>query len=228
MLRGTPSAMESVEQTREAVRADVGAGYPPAPWELYGQAQMHLLSVPAKRLGALPAGFRPLSIGRQGLVVAGWVSYERGSVLSYGELFAAPVGFVGGRPGATVTHMWVDSEASMRGGRELWGYPKELARFDLRIGPGGSAAAADGRGEIARGDFRPSGRRLALPLNTRAGTFQPLGGHLQPIRAIFRGTLLLGSGTFEPAEDGPLGHLHGARRLLSFGLRDFHFTFGIG
>jgi hypothetical protein len=188
---------------------------------------MHLLSVPADRLPALPAGFRPLMIAGRTLVIAGWIRYEGGSVLRYSELFAAPIGLVDRRPAATVTHMWVDSEASLAGGRELWGYPKQLARFQLEITPDGRAQATDDRGAIASGHFNTSWR-VPLRLRTRGGTQQPLGGRLRGVRALFRGTPVLGAGSFTPAPDGPLGHLSSARRLLSFGLSDFHFTFGLG
>lgn len=219
-------AMESVEQSAESRGRAQEVAYPPAPWELYGQAQLHLLVVAARLLPALPTGFRPLTIAGHVPVIAGWIRYEGGSVLRYGELLAAPVGIVDRRLTATVTHMWVDSEASRRGGRELWGYPKELADFQLEIAPDGTARTNDAGGPIAAGHFR---QLVSSPvrLSGRGGTMQPQGGRLRHVPAIFRGTPALGSGSFEAAPGGPLAHLASARRLLSFGLRDFHFTFGL-
>lgn len=205
-----------------------GDPYPPAPWELYGDAQVHLLAVRTARLEGVPQGFQPLSLGGYTPVIAGAINYTGGSVLRYSELLVAVVGLVGGHrpPTATVTHMWVDSEASRRGGKELWGYPKEIARFEGAFDPGGKAVASDGKGELATVEFKPW---LALPLcpRWRGGTVQPLGGELRAVRARMAGRPVLGRGRFRPAPSGPLAFLGGARILLSLGLKDFHFTFGI-
>jgi len=202
--------------------------YPPAPWQLYGDAQVHLLLCRRDRLERVPEGFRPLAIGGYTPVLAGFINYSGGSVLRYAELYVAVVGHVPGRrwPTATVTHMWVDSEASRQGGRELWGYPKELAQFELAISPTGAARAYDAKGGIATASLGPA---IALPLRLsgNGGTYQPLGGRLQPVRARMSGRPVIGLGRFTPAAESPLGFLVGARRLLSAGLKQFHFTFGI-
>ncbi len=57
--------------------------------------------------------------------------YGAGSTLEYSELIV--VGGVvrqGTSVGAWITHIYVDSEASVAGGREIWGLPKQLATFD--------------------------------------------------------------------------------------------------
>jgi hypothetical protein len=200
--------------------------YPPPPWHLRGQAHGHLFAVARSELPATPTAFKPLIIAGRGLVVAGWVDYQSGSVLSYGELFVAVVGWRGRRLSATVTHMFVDSSASRAGGRELWGYPKELAEFDLHITPAGRAAARDDRGELARGSYRPW---LTFPVRIKAagGTVQPLDGVLTYIQAIFDGKLSLGGGNFTAPPQSSLAFLSGARRLAGFGLADFEFTFGL-
>jgi hypothetical protein len=206
----------------------IGAPYPPAPWRLRGQAYFHVMLLPAERLPATPDGFRPLIKAGRGVVIAGWVDYQGGSILRYGELLVAVVGHASRGLTATVTHMWVDSPASRAGGRELWGYPKELADFDLRIGPSGTASARLARGgpELARGTFHAT---IGLPMRVtvNGGTVQPLGGELIDVRAAFKSRPTLGRGTFNPAPDGPLAFLAGARTLVSLGLRDFHFTFGL-
>ncbi|HLI33223.1 MAG TPA: acetoacetate decarboxylase family protein [Solirubrobacteraceae bacterium] len=201
--------------------------YPPAPWELFGQAQVHLLALPAARLQRVPDGFAPLLLGGSALVAAGFIDYQRSSMVRYGELFAAVVGRIEGtgRVTSTVTHMWVDSDVSRRGGRELWGYPKELASLRLAIDPGGSASAADTAGQIASAQMRPL---LVSPLRIsfNGGTAQPLHGALRPVRARMRGRPVIGAGSFAADRDGPLGFLTDARHIIAFGLRDFHFTFG--
>jgi hypothetical protein len=202
-------------------------GYPPAPWVLRGQANFHLLAVRSDELPPVPAGFTPLRAGRFGLVVAGWVDYQGGSILRYGELLAAVAGRWAGGVSATVTHMWVDSPASRAGGRELWGYPKELASFELAIDPSGTARACDLDGaELARGSFSAlvtSPWRLSI----RGGTVQPLDGRLAAVRAIFRSRPVLGRGSISAPPGSPLAFVNGARTLLSLGIRDFEFSFGV-
>ena len=199
--------------------------YPPAPWELRGNAHIHLLVVRASRLPAVPEGFKPFVFGGYGLVAAGWVDYAGGSVEGYHELLAAIVGSWRGRPTATVTHMWVDSDVSRRAGRELWGYPKEMAEFDLAIDPDGTASARDEHGEIASGSFR-SRFRLPWRVPSRGGTVQPLGGETVAIKALTTGRPSIGAGEFRAAPGGPLSFLVGARRVAGFGIGDFHTRFG--
>jgi acetoacetate decarboxylase len=173
-----------------------GTDYPPAPWQLHGQAHFHVLAVRAERLPPAPDGFQPLVLGGHGLVIVGWVDYRGGSILRYGELLAAVVGRWSGGLTATVTHMWVDSPESRAGGRELWGYPKELAEFELAIGSAG-------------------------------GTVQPLRGGLVAVRALFRSRPSVGRGSFTLPPGSPLAFVDGARKLISIGMRDFDFTFGV-
>ena len=92
--------------------------------------------------------------------------------------------------------MWVDSPESRAGGRELWGYPKELAEFELAIGSAG-------------------------------GTAQPLRGGLVAVRALFRSRRSVGRGSFTLPPGSPLAFVDGARKLISIGMRDFDFTFGV-
>jgi hypothetical protein len=204
------------------------AGYPPAPWQLCGQAHFHVLAVRADRLPPTPDGFRPLVFGGRGLVIVGWVDYRGGSILRYGELLAAVVGRWSGGLTATVTHMWVDSPESLAGGRQLWGYPKELAEFELAIDPSGTAQAREaGTGnELARGSFQAL---LTSPRSivSAGGTVQPLRGGLVAVRALFRSRPSVGRGSFMAPGGSPLAFVNGARKLVSIGMRDFDFTFGV-
>jgi hypothetical protein len=184
--------------------------------------------VPARHLPELPDGFKPLIVAGRGLAVAGWVDYQGGSILRYGELFASVAGYANGRRSvtATVTHMWVDSEASMRGGRELWGYPKELAEFDLRIAPSGTGVARVGAVELARGAYRAL-LRVPVRLKAKTGTVQPLGGVLTPVRMRTAFTPSFGVGSLNPGAGSPLEFLRHGTRLVSIGMQDFEFAFGV-
>jgi hypothetical protein len=201
--------------------------YPPAPWVLRGQAHFHVLAVRSHALPSVPTGFTPIRIAGFGLVIVGWVDYQGGSILRYGELLAAVVGRWAGGVSATVTHMWVDSATSRAGGRELWGYPKELASFELAIDPSGAARACNPDGaELARGTFAA---RVTSPwhVTIRGGTVQPLGGRLDAVRARLRSRPALGRGSISAPADSPLAFVNEARTLLSLGMRDFEFTFGV-
>jgi hypothetical protein len=74
-------------------------GHPPAPWRLHGE----LIIIPARWGGAMLANYA-------------------GGTLAYHELIVF-------RPGLVVSEIYVDSPESMRGGREIWKLPKELAEF---------------------------------------------------------------------------------------------------
>ena len=216
--------MAGTEQ-RTAPQDQAGVAYPPAPWQLGGQGCISVFVLPAAQLPVTPAGFEPLIVAGRGVVIAGWVHYQEGSILEYGELFAAVSGRFAGKPTATVTHMWVDSPPSRAGGRELWGYPKELAEFDLQLDPAGSAAAwADGA-ELAHGTFHARFRLPRLP-QLKTGTVQPVDGRLTPIPCVGSARPVLGRGTFTPAPNGPLGFLTTGRRIATFGVQDFRATFG--
>jgi acetoacetate decarboxylase len=98
--------------------------FPPPPWQLEGE----LTIVPARvrpadaRRFHVPPGVRLLGLG--GVMLADY----RAGTLRYSELvvFSALTtrGFV-------VSHIYVDSEQSLRGGHAVWGLPKELAEFEL-------------------------------------------------------------------------------------------------
>ena len=57
--------------------------------------------------------------------------YGPGSTLEYSELIVfSGVARAGDRLGGWVATIYVDSEESAAGGREIWGLPKEMAMFD--------------------------------------------------------------------------------------------------
>lgn len=99
--------------------------YPPAPWRARAQSWVGLFR--SDRAAALPTGLRPLLSAR--LRVVALVRYLPGSTLVYDELIVATPALLGARPGLAIEYIWVDSLASLWGGRRLWGLPKELADF---------------------------------------------------------------------------------------------------
>jgi hypothetical protein len=212
-----------------------GVGYPPAPWHLRGTGCVSLWRVPAVELPTdrLPPGARPVTVLGRALVGTAWITYGPGGVLAYDEVLAAVRVRVGGRTCTTVTHIWVDHPASVAGGRELWGVPKELAAFRAgeASGVGFAASAVTSGGQpIAAVSFRG---RAALPgrwpFRTRTAQ-RPLGpgegGGLRIARAEVVASVELGAAAWRFAPDGPLGFLAGREPFLSVRLSGFSLRFG--
>lgn len=198
-------------------------GFPPEPWELRGQMHLTAWRVPSARLPRLATGLKPVRVGGTALAVTAWVIYEPGGVLSYRELLVAVLAHRRGRPLLTITDIWVDNAASLHGGRELWGIPKQWASFHLN---GANCAAVNADGElIASATVRPIG---ALPGRWRPGytVAQQRADELMliPVRCTSGVRLIRISWKFAPG--GPLGWLADARLACSTSLRDFELRFG--
>jgi acetoacetate decarboxylase len=170
-----------------------------------------------------------------GLYGAAFVSYEEGSPLTYSELLVArPVKSDEHGRRVTISDIWVDSPASVAGGRELWAIPKGLCDFSLdaeRRGPLSTTewTARLGRTPIASARFRDVSR-AAPRIPFKGGTWQP---GIEETNGVERTATLQGSSKALPARarwelnpDGPLGWLHGARQLASFRQAAFLMSFG--
>jgi acetoacetate decarboxylase len=106
--------------------------YPPPPWTLKGDAWQALQLVDIERVRSLiPPSVNIVSLF-PGKTVGGIgiVRYGAGSTMEYNELVVvAALTYYQGQIGAWISHIYVDSPASVAGGREIWGLPKELAHF---------------------------------------------------------------------------------------------------
>ena len=136
--------------------------YPPAPWRTHGRAWFASYLVRASEI-TVPA---PLTIdARFGwtLGALGVVEYLEGSPLVYREVVWMPARVsakIGDRTvnGFFVSHMVVDSRASVAAGRELWALPKLFAKIDI-----------DGTDERARVEVEvEDGARLTLEVRGHA------------------------------------------------------------
>lgn len=114
--------------------------YPPAPWRATAQLWVGVFRADAPAV--LPAGLAPL-IGSRARVIA-LIRYLEGSTLVYDELLIGTPARAGLRPGVHVNYLYVDSVASLWGGRRIWGLPKELATFTW---DGEACQIADSAGE---------------------------------------------------------------------------------
>jgi len=193
--------------------------YPPAPWRMHGQLWLSLFRVPAG--DGRPGGLHGVAL----------VRYDDPSPLTYGELLVArpvttPVRAV------TIDQIWVDSAASMAGGRELWAIPKELCDVDVesvRTGPLTRTTwrATRGRRPIAGASFSDLSR-VAPRLPFRGGTWQPGldGGPERTARVAGSSRTLPCRAQWDFAPDGPLGRFAGRRPLASFRMVDVSMTIG--
>ena len=120
--------------------------YPAAPWHMVGSLWLTLF-----RLRDPADDLRPA-----GIYGAAFVSYEQGSPLTYSELLVArPVATDEHGRRVTITDIWVDSPASVAGGRELWAIPKGLCDFSFESAHAGPLTTTEwtarlGRTPIAR------------------------------------------------------------------------------
>ncbi len=201
-----------------------GLAYPSPPWHMTGQQWLSLFKVRQDVDDLRPAG----------VYAVAWVSYEEPSPLTYHELLVARAldsGEHGRR--VTISDIWVDSPASVAGGRELWAIPKDLCDFDYETstrGPLSSTtwSASVGRRPIVSASFRDASR-AAPRLPFKGGTWQP---GIDDTAGEERTATLRGSGKSLPCRsswdfdrDGPLGWLRDARRLASFRMADFRMSF---
>ena len=206
-----------------SARGDVS--YPPAPWHMVGSLWLSLF-----RLKEAVDELRPA-----GVYGAAFVSYEEGSPLTYSEfLVARPIATDKDGRRVTITDIWVDSPASVAGGRELWAIPKGLCDFTFETshrGPLSSTTwtATLDRTPIATAQFSDVSR-AAIRLPFKGGTWQP---GIPDTGGEERTATLQGSSKALPARAhwdinplGPLGWLASARQLASFRQAAFRMSFG--
>ena len=199
--------------------------YPAAPWQMVGSLWLTLFKVREQVDELRPAG----------IYGAAFVSYEEGSPLTYSELLVArPIKSEQHGRRVTITDIWVDSPASVAGGRELWAIPKGLCDFSLESEHRGPLSSTEwtarlGRTPIASASFRDVSR-AAPRIPFKGGTWQP---GIDDTHGVERTATLQGSSKALPARarwdinpDGPVGFLAGARQLASFRQAAFRMSFG--
>jgi acetoacetate decarboxylase len=127
--------MGSAKPVRSGAPEELSIGLPPMPWTLQAAgpvlASLHPVRMEAAR-GLVPSAFRILPIF-PGFTLGGLflAHYGPGSDLRYRELIVAGATILhASRPVPWITHIFVDSEDSVLGGRALLGAPKFLAEFE--------------------------------------------------------------------------------------------------
>jgi hypothetical protein len=201
--------------------AGVDTTYPPAPWHMHGQLWLSLFKV---RKGDHP----DRDPGVYGVAL---VRYEDPSPLTYGELLVAHQAPKSAGKAVTITDIWVDSPASVAGGRALWAIPKDLCDFTFESGARGLLTRAswttslDGV-PIVSARFSDVSR-AAPRLSFKGRTWQQRADGEEVTAALTgssKAAPCRGHWDFNP--DGPLGWLAGKRSLASVRQADFTMSFG--
>lgn len=157
------------------------SAYPP-PWRLRGWAVQTLHAVPtavARRYVPVQVPILPIWPSYT-LATILFASYESGT-LAYHELLLG-IGLVRLHgPRLCIPHLWVDSEASVAGGREIWKLPKHLASFNIERSEDAIAIETPG---ICRIEARTN--RYSVPLWLPVLAFGNAPGTLFPFNASMR------------------------------------------
>jgi acetoacetate decarboxylase len=198
----------------------VACGYPPAPWRLTGHLVVAVAPIAlevARSLVPAPLRLAPVLPGRAlATLVLGL--YGQGSTLRYAELAGTvgPVAGAGG-PAALVHAIYVDDPRSLAGGRELWGVPKELARFHWR--PGAVEVSDAAGAPLLSAAWREP--RIHVPLPAAAPFLGALDGDVR--RGRLAGTVRVAPArvALEIASGSPLAALgFGGSRIGAVGRLD--------
>jgi hypothetical protein len=173
----------------------------------------------------LPDGLRPIVVARSAWLASGFVNYGPEGDLSYRELFLAVLVRARKEVGLHVIAIWVDSEASLRGGRALWGVPKQLAQFHVTGAEWPQVEGVTSEGVLARSSFRA---RWRWPLRSRARAIvvQQNQGALQYTPAIASASIAFGTAHWQFPDASPLQVLRRRKPILSVELTDARVRFG--
>lgn len=200
--------------------------YPPSPWDLKGIAffSLHAIEIEKAR-PFIPPDLEIISFFPNYTLGSVYiVSYRSGSVLEYNELIIAPA-FVRYRNqiGGWISHIYVDNEDSVRGGREIWGLPKEMAEFRW----------SEGEINISQQEHplcNFSVRSLPIPLETwwrpsLEGTcLSHLNNNWISFNAKFKAKISIVASDIEIPVNSPFHDLKIGRSLVNARLDDLEFT----
>ena len=203
--------------------------YPPEPWQLGGSMLLSVFAFPAQSLPPeleqfAPDGVRPVVLGGHAMVGAALVDYAPGSVVTYNELLVSFLTREGRKLVSTLSHIWVDSEQSVAGGRELWAIPKGPARFERD----GDSATVDVEGRRAASlTARVGGRVLPGWQSFTLTTAQSLEGRSVLATNAARAHVRRAKIDWDFPADGPLAYMRAARPLFSVELDRMGISFGL-
>ncbi len=209
--------MNTIDATNDPQSGNPPHAVPPAPWTLrgWGFASVHLADVKTVRHLVPPDTWIVCVAPGKTLAALYFASYKVGSTLAYREL-AIAVAIVrhGKRVYAWAPQLYVDSPASVAGGRAIWGLHKTLAEFERTRTRGRATATvrADGR-EIAT--FMATSGGPSLPLSAPVPVLGMRGEFALPFVASARARARLASATVTLPGDSPYRHVFARRALVA-------------
>lgn len=199
------------------------SAFPPAPWQLNGEffAVGGLVPI-ARAREVVPADLEivPVLPGMTlGAIAA--ARYTEGSILTYSELLVVPALVrSGGKTGGWISHIYVDDETSLQGGRGIWGLPKELATFDWEIlaerGRSSTSLRVSQNGKPIL-DFWAAPRWFAVPTTFDLPVLSMVGGRLAPWHATISCRTHLASTHLEIPPEAPFAALRPQGRFAIHG-----------
>jgi acetoacetate decarboxylase len=201
--------------------------YPPAPWQLRGDAIQTLNLVDIDRVRQfVPPELDIVAVLPGKTLGSIYISeYQIGSVLTYNELIVAPA-LVRDRAkiGGWISHIYVDNPDSVAGGREIWGLPKELADF-TRIDRHVTVKQQDKvLCDLSYCSNLLSGLKIAPEI--MIGCFSHLNGKLLYFDNKFRGQIGSIDSKLEIPESSPFASLNLSTPFLTIDLQDLKLVAG--
>ncbi|MGB8703202.1 MAG: acetoacetate decarboxylase family protein [Thermosynechococcaceae cyanobacterium] len=199
--------------------------YPPAPWHLHGTAFVSLCLIDlAEARRRVPAEFEVVPILPGKTLGSLYLSrYDDNSTLPYSELIVAEsLVKYGDRTGSWISHIYVDHPDSVAGGREIWGFPKELATFTWGDR---DVAVKQGDQVLCHSRYTQVGLPLSWtgPSHLEGQVFSMLNTDILSFRGQFEAGLKWISGSFVIPPESPFAALNPRWPWLTLELRNLHF-----
>ncbi|MEA5593624.1 acetoacetate decarboxylase family protein [Rivularia sp. UHCC 0363] len=202
--------------------------YPPAPWTLKGYAVQTLQLVNIEQASKfIPSELKIISF-LPGKTLGGiYISCYDGSLLTYNELIVVP-GFVSyqGNIGAWISHIYVDNQDSVAGGREIWGLPKEMAEFSWNDG---SVRVSQNNRELCTLRYQKGLLNLSIwwQQGLNASSFSGLGSELLLFENQFKTQVGLLKGNLEIPQASPFASLKLDKPLCTLDLQKLELIAGV-
>jgi hypothetical protein len=200
--------------------------YPPAPWPLKADMFIALVRMPP---GSIPRDILPskIRLGRPDRpmnLAAVFVDYRPGGILSYREFLVGTVNRT--MTSGTILKIWVDSEQSLAGGRDLWFIPKGFGRFKFDVQQGFSGTAFVDERETASLTFVP---RWNIPgrWSYRNTVVQQSGDTVRRTTSRFRSRFQIGTGHLHVPADSQVSFLRDGTPFRFTAIRDLTARFGV-
>ena len=136
-------------------------------WRNVDEVLMAYLTPAAAAAALLPSEFSlPHTGGELAPVSLTFVKYGEGGTLApYNEAFVIIPCLHNGRPYSYCPYIWVDTDEALASGRELLGFPKKLATFDLNSSDTEFIGAMERHGvRVVRMSFKQQKSLFSLPL----------------------------------------------------------------